>query len=43
LKLNKNIIAAKVFGKKYIRVAVYNPALDKFENIDLFPAKNSNG
>ncbi len=34
-------MATKVVNKKFDGNAVYNPALDKFENIDIFPAKTA--
>ncbi len=34
-------MATKLVNKKLERNAVYNPALDKFENIDVFPAKTA--
>jgi hypothetical protein len=34
-------MATKLVSKKFKGNAVYNPALDKFENIDVFPAKTA--
>ncbi|MFN8339906.1 MAG: hypothetical protein U0T36_12905 [Saprospiraceae bacterium] len=34
-------MATKFVNKKFEGNAVYNPALDKFENIDVFPAKTA--
>ena len=34
-------MATKLVNKKFEGNAVYNPALDKFENIDVFPEKTA--